>query len=369
MIYFDHNATTPIDDRVLEAMLPFLKSFYGNPSSIYQQGRIVRSAIDTAREHIASLVDAPASQVIFTSGGTEANNLALKSVPPLGKLAISAIEHPSIIEPALQFKKEGGALNMLDVDANGLIAPITINNIIEKKPDLVSIMLANNETGVIPDLASYAKKLRAHQIIVHTDAVQAVGKIPVSFNQLGVHLMSLSSHKIYGPKGCGALIFEKGLKINPSLLGGGQEQILRAGTENVPGIIGFGKAAEIAKIELEKRYDQLLTLRDLLETCLKSIPNLIIFSQNANRLPNTVQFGIKDIDGEMLLMQLDQKKTSVSSGSACSSGATVTSHVLNAMKIDFVLAKSAIRISLGIQNTEVEIFEFINQLKALVYQA
>jgi cysteine desulfurase len=369
MIYLDHNATTPIDDHVLEAMLPFLKSFYGNPSSLYRHGRIVRSAIDAAREQVAALVDAPPSQVIFTSSGTESNNLALATLPSRGKLCISAIEHPSITEPALRLKSLGSTLSIIKVDTNGLITPVAIDEIIKQKPDLVSIMLANNETGIIQDLAPYAKKLRANNITVHTDAVQASGKIPVSFNQLGVQLMSLSSHKIYGPKGCGALIFEKSIEIKPILLGGGQEQGLRAGTENVAAIVGFGKAAELAKTELAKRFEQLLGLRKLLEDGLTSIPGLTIFAVQADRLPNTVQFGIPEIDGEMLLMKLDQKGFAVSSRSACASDASNPSPVLIAMGVEAGLAKSAIRISLGLTNTKTEIFEFINQLKALVCQA
>jgi len=369
MIYLDHNATTPIDDHVLEAMLPFLKSFYGNPSSLYRHGRIVRSAVDTAREQVAALVDAQPSQVIFTSSGTESNNLALATLPSRGKLCISAIEHPSITEPALRLKSLGSTLSIINVDTNGLITPVAIDEIIKRKPDLVSIMLANNETGIIQDLAPYAKKLRANNITVHTDAVQASGKIPVSFNQLGVQLMSLSSHKIYGPKGCGALIFEKSIEIKPILLGGGQEQGLRAGTENVAAIIGFGKAAELAKTELAKRFEQLLALRKLLEDGLTTIPGLTIFAGQADRLPNTAQFGIPEIDGEMLLMKLDQKGFAVSSGSACASDGSNPSPVLIAMGVEAGLAKSAIRISLGLTNTRTEIFEFINQLKALVCQA
>jgi cysteine desulfurase len=369
MIYFDHNASTPIDDRVLEAMLPFLKSFYANPSSLYRQGRVIRSAIDNAREQVATLAGAPTSQVIFTSGGTESNNLALATLPPQGRLAISAIEHPSISEPALRLQSLGSTLNTINVDADGLITQDAIDQIIKEKPDLVSVILANNETGVIQNLAPYTQHLRANGITVHTDAVQALGKIPVSFNQLGVHLLSLSSHKIYGPKGCGALIFEKGVEIKPVFLGGGQEQGLRAGTENVAAIVGFGKAAELAKGELAKRYDQLLALRELLEAGLTTIPGLTIFAGQVNRLPNTVQFGVPEIDGEMLLMKLDQKGFAVSSGSACASGGSLPSPVLIAMGIEACLAKSAIRISLGLANTKTEIFEFINQLKALVCQA
>ncbi len=369
MSYFDHNATTPIDDRVLEAMLPFLKSFYGNPSSLHRHGRIVRSAIDTAREQVAALAGAPSAQVIFTSGGTESNNLALATVPPEGSLAISAIEHPSITEPALRLKNLGSRLNIINVDANGLITQVAMDKIVKEKPDLVTIMLANNETGVIQDLAPYVMKLREHDITVHTDAIQALGKIPVSFNELGVHLMSLSSHKIYGPKGSGALVFEKGTEITPVFLGGGQEQGLRAGTENVAAIVGFGKAAEIAKAELANRSQQLLALRELLEAGLSTIPGLTIFAQQADRLPNTVLFGIPEIDGEMLLMKLDQKGFAVSSGSACASGGGLPSPVLIAMGVETGLAKSAIRISLGLANTKAEVSEFINQLKALVCQA
>lgn len=368
MIYLDHNATTPIDERVLDAMLPFLKTFYGNPSSLYRQGRIARSAIDTAREQVAALTGVTAARIVFTSGGTEANNLALANLPPQSRLAISAIEHPSITEPALHLKSCGHELAVIDVDANGLITDEAIDKAIQFKPALVSIMLANNETGVIQNIAGYAQKFRENKIMVHTDAVQALGKIPVAFNQLAVHLMSLSSHKIYGPKGCGALIFEKGVSINPIFLGGGQEQEYRAGTENVAAIVGFGKAAELAQAELAERSAHMLKLRKLLEEGLTKIPGLTIFARQAERLPNTVQFGIPKVDGEMLLMKLDQKAIAVSSGSACASGGGKPSSVLQAMGIAPELAKSAIRVSLGQANTEAEISEFINLLNTLVRQ-
>ncbi len=365
MIYLDHNATTPIDGRVLEAMLPYLKTFYGNPSSLYRLGRASNSAIDTAREQIAALVGAQPSQIIFTSGGTEANNLALASLAPHAGLAVSAIEHPSVIEPALHLKSLGHPLTLLEADADGLITQDAIDQIIPLKPGLVSAMLANNETGAVQNIAYFAGQLAAHGINVHTDAVQALGKIPVNFNQLGVHLMSLSSHKIYGPKGCGALVFDKSIALNPLLLGGGQEQTFRAGTENVAAIVGFGKAAELAKIELAERHAHLLKLRKLLEQNLSAIPNLTIFAKQTERLPNTVQMGIQGIDDEMLLMQLDQKNIAVSSGSACASTLREPSPVLLAMGIGAAQAKTAIRISLGKNNTEAEILEFIKQLKSL----
>lgn len=365
MIYFDHNATTPIDERVLEAMLPFLKTFYGNPSSLYRLGRIAGSAIDAAREQLAALVGAQPNQIVFTSGGTEANNLALATLGPGAALAVSAIEHPSVMEPAQRLKNLGHELTLLNVDADGLITRDAIDQAIRLNPGLVSIMLANNETGAVQNIADYADQLAAHGIKVHTDAVQGLGKIPVNFNRLGVQLMSLSSHKIYGPKGCGALVFDKSVAINPILLGGEQEQRLRAGTENVAAIVGFGKAAELAKAELDQRNAHLLKLRKLLEQNLKTIPGVTIFGEHAERLPNTVQLGIDGIDGEMLLMQLDRKDIAVSSGSACASGLKEPSPVLVAMGVAPNTAKSAIRVSLGKANTEAEILEFINQLKSL----
>ncbi len=365
MIYFDHNATTPVDDRVLAAMLPFLKTFYGNPSSLYRLGRVGHSAINTAREQLASLLNVQPGQIIFTSGGTEANNLALATLAPQAGLAVSAIEHPSVIDPALNLKNLGHQLTLLNVDTNGLITQDAIDELIQLKPGLVSIMLANNETGVVQNIAHYAAQLTAHGINVHTDAVQALGKIPVDFNRLGVQLMSLSSHKIYGPKGCGALVFENSVAIKPRLLGGEQEQGFRAGTENVAAIVGFGMASELAKIELAERHEHSLKLKKQLEHGLSAIPGLTVFAEQAERLPNTVQIGIHGIDGEMLLMQLDQKGIAVSSGSACASGSKEPSPVLVAMGVDPVQAKTAIRISFGKSNTEAEIFEFINQLKSL----
>lgn len=366
MIYLDHNATTPIDDRVLEAMLPFLRTFYGNPSSLYRLGRAAKSAVDAAREQLAALIGAQPGQIIFTSGGTEANNLALATLAPQAGLAVSTIEHPSVIEPAWNLQSQDHRFTLLNVDAKGRITQEAIDEVIVLKPDLVSIMLANNETGAVQNIARYADQLKAQGIKVHTDAVQALGKIPVDFNCLGVHLMSLSSHKIYGPKGCGALVFDKSVTINPVLLGGGQEQGHRAGTENVAAIVGFGKAAELAKAEFAERHAHLLKLRKLLEHGLSAISGLTVFAEQAERLPNTVQMGIHGIDGEMLLMQLDQKGIAVSSGSACASGIREPSPVLVAMGVEAAEAKSAIRISLGKANTEAEVFEFIKQLKSLI---
>jgi len=366
MIYFDHNATTAVDERVLEAMLPFLSSFYGNPSGLYRLGRLARTAIDTSREQVAALVGASPSSVIFTSGGTEANNLALASLSPQARLAISAIEHPSIIEPAKQRQLRGHAVDVMAVDANGYLSQAAIDAAIMAKPELLSIMLANNETGVIQNIQAIAEQCHQHGIAIHTDAVQALAKIPVAFRDLGVQMMSISSHKIYGPKGCGALIVAEGQAIKPLVWGGGQEQALRPGTENVAAIVGFGKAAELAHSELSQRMQYVLHLRQVLEAELAAIDGVVIFAEQAERLPNTVQFGINGVDGEMLLMQLDKKAIAVSSGSACASGGGQPSPVLMAMAVDASLAKSAIRISLGKSNTEAEILQFIDVLKNLL---
>lgn len=362
MIYFDHNATTPVDERVLEAMLPYLGRQYGNPSSLYRLGRIARSAIDTAREQLATLVDTRPGQIIFTSGGTEANALAFANSGKSLNI-ISATEHPSVFENA---QASPTALAVLQVDNRGLICAESLSGLPLGDGDFVSVMLANNETGVIQDLANIASRLAGRGVTLHTDAVQALGKIQLSFEQLGVDLMSVSSHKIYGPKGCGALIFSRNFSLMPLQRGGDQESGIRAGTENVAAIVGFGKAAELANTELTDRTTKTLALRTRLEQQLLLIPNLVIFGASAPRLPNTVQFGIKGIQGEMLLMLLDRHNIAISSGSACSAASGEISPVLTAMGILPDLAKSAIRVSLGINNTAQEVDKFVEILKSIL---
>ncbi len=367
MIYFDHNATTPVDERVLEAMLPYLQDFYGNPSSLYRLGRMARSAIEIAREQLAALVEVSPTQIVFTSGGTEANNLALAHIPSAeSAVVVSAIEHPSVIDAVIAKRASFKQLTVLDVDEKGLLAAEQVKSLELKKNDFVSIMLANNETGVIQDVSRFSRLLKQCGVIVHTDAVQALGKIAFTFSELGVQLMSLSSHKIYGPKGCGALVFEKGFEIRPQLLGGGQENGCRAGTENVAAIVGFGKAAELVKTELTQRQQQQLELTQYLEKELLKFSGLVIFAQDAKRLPNTIQMALKGVDGEMLLMQLDKNNIAVSSGSACASGGGRVSPVLAAMGVEPELAKGAIRISLGKSNSKQDVDEFILVLKKLL---
>ena len=358
MIYFDHNATTPVDDRVLQAMLPFLTDFFGNPSSLYKLARISRSAIDTAREQVARLVNVRPEQVIFTSGGTEANNLALKGCRQNSKLLTSAIEHPSILE--------SGKAELVGVNEQGYIDQQSLVQMLNQGFDLVSFMLVNNETGVIQDIAKLGAIMKEQGALVHTDAVQAAGKIQVDFQALGVDLMSLSSHKMYGPKGCGALIISGESLATPLLTGGGQESGYRAGTENVPAIVGFGKAAELAYVELEQRKQHCLQLRSYLEQQLTALPEVSVFAQDSHRVANTVQFGVQNCVGEMLLMQFDKQGIAVSSGSACASSEQSASHVLMAMGIEEDLAKSAIRVSFGQENTKQEIDCFVQKLKQIL---
>ncbi len=355
MIYLDHNATTPLKPRVLEAMLPFLGNQFGNPSSLSRIGRTARTAIDIAREQVAALVGVSANQVIFTSGGTEANNLAmigLSQALEKGTIAVSSIEHPSVLSPVLDhLESQGWNPFILPVDAAGRIEPSSITEVDTKNLRLVAVMLANNETGVLQDIAQIAELCRAENIVLHSDVVQALGKIPIDFNALNVHCMSLSAHKIYGPKGMGALIVDPSIQIKPIVHGGGQEKKLRPGTENVAGIVGFGKAAELAAHSLNTQIAAQTILRDQLIKRLHEFDDCTIFGEDAQRLPNTVQFAINGVDGEMLLMALDRAGIAVSSGSACASGTKAASHVLQAMGIDELTARGAIRISFGSAST------------------
>jgi cysteine desulfurase len=361
MTYFDHNATTPLDPRALDAMLPYLGALYGNPSSLHRLGRVSRSAVDAARERVAALLGAAPGEIVFVSGGTEANNLAIKGLAalmPPGVAAMGATEHPSVVAPMESLRNQGWQVETLPVDGDGRLLD-------EKRCDALrfaSVMLANNETGVIQDLASLAHRLIERGAILHCDAVQAAGKIPLNFKSLGVHLLTLSAHKLYGPKGVGALAADASIGLAPLLHGGGQEKGLRGGTENVAAIVGFGKAAELALAELEARRAHLLCLRERLEAGLDALPGAVIFARNAPRLPNTLQFALAGIDGETLVMALDRKGFAVSSGSACASGAGEPSPVLLAMGVAAQTAKGAVRVSLGKDNGEADIDAFLAAL-------
>ncbi|MEO5703242.1 MAG: cysteine desulfurase family protein, partial [Gammaproteobacteria bacterium] len=353
-IYLDHNSTTPLDEHVLETMLPFLRSQYGNPSSTHQLGRAARRAVETAREQVAALVNAASDQIIFTSGGTEANNLALKGVLtnlPCGRLAVSAIEHASLRGPAAALMRQGYSVDTMAVDAQGSISLDAVRRALCPETRLVSVMLANNETGVIQDLPGVVALVRETKALMHTDAVQALGKLRIDFAASGAHLMSLSAHKIYGPKGIGALVADTRAVLAPLLHGGGHEHGRRAGTENVAAIVGFGAAAVLAQQELDTRREHWRELCHYLEQGLRRLPGAVIFSEAAQRLPNTVLVSLPEFAGETLLMNLDQVGIMVSTASACTSGSLVPSHVLLAMDVAPRLLRNVLRISLGKAST------------------
>lgn len=370
MVYLDHNATTPLDARVLETMLPYLTGPYANASSPHRAGRMARDAIETARGQVAALVDADTSEIVFTSGGTEANNLALKGVAaaaPRGRLLHSAIEHPCVTEPAQALAAQGWVVETMVVDGEGRVDREAFRRQLARGDvRLVSCMAANNETGVIQDTAALAQLARAAGALFHVDAVQAAGKIDVSFGRWAAHLMSLSSHKLHGPKGAGALVVDRAVPLAPLLHGGGQERGLRGGTENVAAIVGFGAAAELARVELSARQAHLLRLRERLEARLAPLPGARIFAASARRLPNTVQFAVPGIHSATLLGLLDKKGFAVSSGSACATGTDEPSPVLVAMGVPSDQALSAIRVSLGKDNTEEDVDAFAAALNEVL---
>jgi cysteine desulfurase len=354
-IYFDNNATTHLDPRVLEAMLPYLSGPAANASSLHRYGRIARDAVEAARAQVAQLVGVTPREVIWTSGGTESNNFAIKGVADSfapARILYGATEHPAVMETAESLSARGWNVEAIAVDTLGhVIEPALQAQLAKGDVKLVSLMRANNETGVIHDVARYEKMIHAAGAWLHVDAVQAAGKMPVDMSELGADLMSLSSHKIYGPKGIGALVVRADVELRPLMHGGAQERGVRGGTENVAAIAGFGYAAELAMQELEARTAHLLPLREKLEAGLRAIPGMLVFGAGAERLPNTLQFALAGYDGEALLMQLDRRGMAVSSGSACAAGNGAPSHVLIAMGYDTVTAKGAIRVSLGKDNT------------------
>ena len=370
-VYFDHNASTPLNPRVLEIMQPWLAAQFGNPSSRHEYGRAARRAIDEAREKVAAAVGAQASEIVFTSGGSEANNLFVKGAASClkpGMLAVSAIEHPCVIKPAEQLIKRGWQVQKLAVDSQGKIENGFYSAVVEQKPKLISVMLANNETGVLQDIPRLAAQAKASGALFHSDAVQAFGKIPLDFralNAAGVHAMTLSSHKIGGPKGAAALVLDKRVEIEPLIAGGGHERGLRSGTENVAAIIGFGAACELVRQNLSENRISLLSLRTRLEQGLLNM-GAVLFGAEAERLPNTVYFAIRDIEGETLVAQLDRAGFAVASGAACSSANPEPSHVLRAMNVPSELARGAVRISLGAANTAEQVEDFLLTLQTTV---
>ena len=366
-IYFDHNATTALDNSVLEAMLPWMTNQAGNPTSRHVFGRSARDAVEHARAQVAEACGAYTSQVVFTSCGTEANNFAVKGIAAIKPAATarqiltSAIEHPCVTRPAIAMQQHGYVSQKIVVDANGKVDLEKFKLQLNTPTGLVSVMLANNETGVIQELCSITEMARSAGAFMHTDAVQALGKIDVNFADLNVNAMTISSHKIHGPQGAAALIVDKKMDIQPLLHGGGQEKGLRSGTENVAAIVGFGAACELAISNRTNFSTHTTALRNQLEQGLQTL-DVSIFGKQVARIPNTSFFAIDNIEGETLVMALDRKGYAVASGSACSSDSTEPSHVLLAMGIPADLARGAVRVSFGASNTAAQVASFLATL-------
>lgn len=368
-IYLDHAATTPIDPRVREAILPYLEDAFGNPSSIHQYGRSVRAAIDVARETVASAIHADPSEIVFTSGGTEADNLALRGVMvdarESGKkhLITSQIEHHAILDTCKYLEKLGFEVTYLPVNDWGQVNPTDVQKAIRPDTALVSIMYGNNEIGTLQPIHEIGKLARSEGVLFHTDAVQCLGVENIDVRDLSVDLMSISAHKIYGPKGIGALYVHKKVKMMPQMFGGYQERKKRAGTENVLGIIGFAKAVELRMQEREGYRDHLQQLRKHLLRKLEE--KKVDFIQNGHpekTLPHIINLSFPGINSETLLMNLDMSGIAVASGSACTSGTISVSHVIRALDVDQERAESAIRFSFGQSNTTEEITRVVDIL-------
>jgi cysteine desulfurase len=367
--YFDHNATSPLHPEVLEAMMPYLTNPAANASSLHSSGRLARSAIEIARNQVAELVNATPESVVFTSGGSEANNLLFKGYVDRDDhraIVSSAIEHPSVMQPLAQLEQSGFRVIRLKVNPLGQVdLDAAKQTLLQNNPQIFSVMLANNETGVLQPVQELIKLIQCDGCLSHTDATQAVGKLPIDMKQLGLQALTLSAHKFQGPQGIGALIVNS--KPRQALISGGeQENKRRAGTESVAMIVGMGKAAQIAALEIQHKRHHLFQLRELFESKLTSIPDVVIHGQGAERLPNTTYFSLPYYHGETLLMELDRAGFALASGSACHSEVTKASHVLSAMGVTDNLALNAIRASFGMTNTLQEVDALVSKLQDLI---
>lgn len=370
MIYLDNAASTQIHEDVLDSMLPYLKEQYGNPSSIHRYGRLAHKAIEKARKQIASIINAEPSEILITSGGTESNNTALMGISmktPSSQIITSSIEHDAILEPCKKLTQNGFDVLYLPVNKFGMVDSSELQNLISKNTCLVSVMFGNNEIGTIQPIAEITKICHEHKIPFHTDAVQAVGKIPIDVKELDIDLLSISSHKLYGPKGIGALYIKKGIDIDPVILGGGQENGLRSGTENVPNIVGFGKACEIAKNNLQENASHMKKLRDsLVANVLNEIPEVTLNGHSKSRLSNNAHFTFLGVNGEDLIIKLDEYGIAASTGSACSVNTQKASHVLQAMGFSHEQITGSLRLTVGIFNKQKEIDQTVDVLKKVV---
>jgi cysteine desulfurase len=358
-IYLDNNATTPIHPRVADAVRPFLNGLFGNPSSLHFAGRDIKEPYETAREHIAAIIGAKVNDVVITSCGSEADNHAIKGIAYAagkGHIITSAVEHPAVLNCCRHLETRGFAVTYLPVDGHGLVDPDDARDAIRKDTILISIMYANNETGTVMPIADIAAIARERGIPFHSDMVQALGKIDIDVDALGIDLASFSGHKVYAPKGVGALYVREGLTLDNLIHGGHQESGRRAGTENVIGIVAFGKACEVAREEMSERRETIEGLRRrLLEGILERIDDVRLNGHPLQRVPNTLNLSFEFVESESLLLALDMKGVAVSSGSACSSGSSEPSHVLMAMGIPGPLCQSALRFSLGRENSSADV--------------
>jgi len=373
-IYLDYNATTPVEPAVLDAMLPYFSAEFGNAASIHTVGQRARAAVETARDQVATLLGARSQEIIFTSGGTESDNHAIfgivRSAPGATKHVITTnIEHEAVLNTCQALEKEGVAVTFLPVNRDGVITADQVEEAIRPHTALITIMHANNELGTVQPLAQIGKLAAQRDIYFHTDAVQSAGKLPLDVNTLGVDLLSISGHKLYAPKGIGAIYIRGGSRLQQFLYGGHHQRGFRPGTENVPGIVGLGKAAELARVSLAADAERVSNLRNKLERGLAgNIPDSHVNSANAPRTPNTTNLTFPGIEGEALVIALDLKGISVSTGAACSSGAVEPSHVLTAIGLSADDARASIRFSLGRHTTETEISYALEAVPAAVAQ-
>jgi cysteine desulfurase len=371
-IYMDHNATTPVHPEVLAAMLPYYKELYGNASSVHSFGREARVAMEEVRERLAEFIGAKTREIIFTSGGTESDNFAIEGAAfenaKNGKHIItSAIEHHAVLNTCKHLETHGFEVTYLGVDRYGIVDPEAVREAVRDDTILITIMHANNEIGTIEPISEIGKIAEEKGVIFHTDAAQTLGKIPVNVDELNVDLLSISAHKLYGPKGVGALYIRRGTKVEPLVRGGHHERNRRAGTENVPGIVGFGKAIELASRDMEDERKRLWNLTEKLKDGLQDrleyvYPN----SHPTSRLPNTMNISFEFLEGESIILNLDMKGVAVSTGSACTSGSLEPSHVLTALGLPPATAQGAIRFSLGRANTEADVDYVLDELPPII---
>ncbi len=370
LVYMDHGATTPVRKEVFDYMAPYFQEQYGNPSSLHAPGREVRQAVEESREKTASALGAKEDEIYFTAGGTESNNIALRGAAKKrakpGHIITSSVEHHAVLDVCKELENEGHRVTYLPVDQYGRVDPESLKEAIEDDTFMISIMAANNEIGTLQPVRELGAVARDKGILFHTDAVQVVGQLPVNVADLNVDFLSLSAHKFNGPKGIGALYMRKGIKIDPLYRGGSQERKLRPGTENVPGIIGLGKAIELAVSEIPEKKKKLEHLRDRLIKGLLDIGEVYLNGHHKERLPGNVNVSFQYIEGESVLLSLDMEGIAASSGSACSSGSLEPSHVLSAIGLDHSMAHGSVRFSLGYGNTEEDIDYVLEKASPIV---